>query len=109
MYSRCRAWRTSAYYAPVCMVRRPMCRRFDSWKDAMEDCSPTVVGESHCPHCDAQMDDHALVLLPGSFIARRWHCLFCGGHWNEMRDVLTTTRYWTPLPTTVPTDAPCPG
>lgn len=60
-----------------------------------EDTALTTPGVTHCPTCDQAMPADASPMLPGGWSIRRWHCLTCGQTWNEERDVVTTTRYWT--------------
>lgn len=64
----------------------------------MIDTSVAVPGEAACPYCDHRIYVAAILRLPGTWEARQWHCQPCGGWWKEIRDPLTVTRFWEPVP-----------
>lgn len=63
----------------------------------IDTCIPNP-GEAICPHCDHRIYTAPILRLPGTWDGRQYFCRGCGGAWKEIRDPLTTTRYWEPVP-----------
>ncbi len=64
----------------------------------MKDTRLLVPGEADCPLCG-----HVIcwppraATPPGNYVMRHHVCPDCGNDWNEIRDMVTVTRYWTPV------------
>lgn len=64
----------------------------------MQDTTIRTPGETHCPHCDHGFPAGAGPMFPGGWSAHHYQCCHCGAEWSEIRDRITTTRYWDPVP-----------
>lgn len=63
----------------------------------MQDTYVPAPAESTCPHCDRRVLTAPILRVPGSWAASHYLCLGCREEWFEIRDPITTTRYWEPV------------
>ncbi len=60
----------------------------------MIDTAVPIPGEAVCPYCAHIVPIAPCPRLPGTWHASSYRCVTCGGQWYEVRDPITTTRYW---------------